>query len=224
MERLLVLGAAPLAYGSFVGLCVRIGPRRLAPLLRHRRTYNIALAAYSLAAAIQGGAILAADGRLADPYKLACTPSASWPWFWLTSKFVEFADTAFIVARARLPTRLHALHHALTPSMVLLDVYVAASPSPLFLVATVLNLVTHAAMYTFYSDPPRFAAFKSAVTRVQIGQHATVFALLVGTLGFANRDDCDVPVVRYKIALVFYAWMLSAFMRLYVLQEKNKVL
>ena len=188
-----------------------------------RKTYNLLLAAYSFAAAIQGLAILFADGRLGDPYRLVCHSSNDWPWFWLASKFVEFADTAFIVARARLPSRLHALHHALTPSMVLLDVYVAASPSPLFLVATVLNLMTHSAMYAYYSDTMRFAAFKSTVTRIQVGQHATVFSLLFGALAFANRDDCDVPVLRYKIALMFYAWLVSAFMRLYVLNEKQKL-
>lgn len=218
-----VLAAPPLAYAAYVASLLKLGPRRLAWLLHHRQLYNGAMAAYSLAAAIQGLVILFADGRLASPYALVCTPSASWPWFWLASKFVEFTDTAFIVARARLPTRLHALHHALTPSMVLLDTHVASSPSPLFLVATVLNLLTHSAMYMFYSDPPRFAAFKSTVTRIQIGQHATLFALLFGTLALANRTDCDVPAIRYKVALCFYAWMVNAFMRLYVLNEKKKL-
>ena len=218
-----ILAAPPIAYAACVALCLKAGPRRLAPLLHYRRRYNLALAAYSLAAAIHGLLILSADGRLASPYALVCNSSASWPWFWLSSKFVEFADTAFIIARARLPTRLHALHHALTPSMVLLDTHIASSPSPLFLVATVLNLLTHSAMYLFYSDPSRFAAFKSTVTRIQIGQHATLFALLFGTLALADRNDCQVPVVRYKIALVFYAWQLNAFVRLYVLNEKKKL-
>jgi len=218
---LLLAVAPPFVYAAYVACLLKLGPRRLAWLLRYRYFYNVAMAAYSLAAALQGASILAGDGRLHDPYALVCTSSASWPHLWLTSKFVEYADTAFIIARARLPTRLHAMHHSLATSMVILDVAIADRPSPLFLVATVLNLMTHSAMYLYYSDPPRFAAFKRSVTRVQLGQHATLFCLLFGVLAFANRDDCDVPVLRYKIALVFYAWQLSAFLRLYVVNGKQ---
>lgn len=210
-----LLAAPPLAYAAYVALLLRLGPKRLAPLLAVRQRYNRALALYSALACAQGVSLLARDGRLDAPRALVCASSASWPALWLASKFVEYLDTAFIVARGRLPTRLHALHHALTPSLVMLDT-LAPRPSPLFLVATVLNLYSHTCMYAFYSDSQRLAWLRSAVTRVQIGQHATMVCLLAGALGMADRDACEVPVGRYKVALVFFAWQLAAFLRLHV--------
>jgi len=210
-----LLAAPPLAYAAYVALLLRLGPERLAPLLAVRQRYNRALALYSALACAQGVGILARDGRLGSAHALVCIPSASWPALWLASKFVEYLDTAFVVARGRLPTRLHALHHALTPALVMLDT-LAPRPSPLFLVATVLNLATHTCMYAYYSDSARFAPLREVVTRIQIGQHATMVCLLYGAMGLADRDACEVPVGRYKVALVFFAWQLAAFLRLHV--------
>lgn len=220
LAPLLLLGAPPLAFAGWVAALNALGAARLRPLLRVRQSYNRALAAYSAFGFARGVQIMAQDGRLSSCRAVLCEASHRWPELWLASKFFEWFDTAFIVAAGREPSSLHLLHHALTPVMVLLDLALAESPSPLFLVATTLNLGTHAFMYTYFSDPTGWRAWRPLVQRLQVGQHATMTCLIFAALCLpaaagAPVDGCEVPAGRYGVGLVFFAWMLRSFLTIF---------
>ena len=143
------LAAPPIAFAAWLTILRNLGSARLKPLLPYRKRYNQCLAAYSFAAFAHAFFILYTDGRLQSPHGVLCVASDRIPFFWFGSKIVEMTDTAFLVAAGRNPSNLHVWHHALTPSIVLLDYL--RRPSPLFLVGTALNSATHTLMYTYFS-------------------------------------------------------------------------
>ena len=218
---MLAVAAPPLAYALFLVVLNALGPEALRPILKYRDKYNTALALYSVYACTVTLSILYQDGRFASAHALMCVSSKRMPAFWLESKILEWCDSCFIMARGRKPSNLHVFHHAVTPSIVLLEII--HGPSPLFLVATALNLAVHAGMYWHYRDPVAMAPCRRWITRAQIAQHGTMTILLFAAMCLhANGVECEVPVTRYKTHLVFYAWLLRSFVMFYVADGKQQ--
>ena len=103
---------------------------------------------------------------------------------------------------------------------MLLD-QLADSPSPLFLVATTANLLTHALMYAYFSNTSGLRAWRPLVQRMQIGQHATMLCLICAAL-CAPVKGCAVPVERYAVDLAFYCWMLRSFLAIFNAPARGK--
>ena len=218
---MLTVAAPPLAYALFLVVLNALGPEALRPILKYRDKYNAALVLYSTYACTVTLSILYQDGRFASAHALMCVSSQRMPAFWLESKIFEWFDTCFIMARGRKPSSLHLLHHLLTPSVVLLEII--HGPSPLFLVATALNLAVHAGMYWHYADPVAMAPYRRLITRAQIAQHATMTTLIFAAMCLkANGVECEVPMQRYKVHLCFYFWLLRSFVMFYVADGKRE--
>lgn len=143
MRLLLETLAAPAAYAVLVSQLRQIPPKQLDPLIRLRRGHDVLLAVYSGVVAVLMALKLARNDRVRTAHELVCVASPGEPALWLESKVLEWFDTVLLFAAGRSPSTLHLVHHAITPSLVLLSVAQRAHPTPVYDVAVGLNAWCH---------------------------------------------------------------------------------
>lgn len=215
----------PLVLSFSYLLCVSRGGSWLAgrppspsrgPLL----AWNVLLAAFSAAGAAVLLPALVADVRALGVAELLCPASgvagahfargarAAVMLAFMLSKVPELFDTAFLIARGRPVTLLHAWHHASVLTYCWLA-YGARSNSGVFFAA--MNFVVHAVMYFYFAlqaagARPRWGG---AVTRLQIAQMVAGCALVAASawLQLAHGRVCEDPRVLAAAALIYSSYL-----------------
>jgi len=147
---LALLWAPPLVYVlAYVPLCRALvrHKRIAAAVLSCRSAHNVLMAVYSAAAL--AGSIWELSARPLTPYGLLCQPVTPAPLLvktWYASKFVEWVDTALLLAAGKSLSALHYNHHLTTATVVAShfvgrDVRTSIFDVPLFLNALVHTLM-----------------------------------------------------------------------------------
>jgi hypothetical protein len=230
--------ALPVAAAVAYLLCVSRGsswlagrpPFSLAGLLL---LWNVTLAAFSVAGAAVMLPGLIADVRALGVAELLCPASgvagahfargarAAVMLAFMFSKLPELADTAFLIARGKPVTLLHAWHHASVMVYCWLA-YGARSNSGVFFAA--MNFCVHGLMYFYFAlqaagARPRWGG---VVTRLQIAQMVAGCALVAASawLQLARGRTCEDPRVLAAAALI-YASYLVLFVQFF-LAKKDK--
>ena len=200
--------ASPLLYVAYVcGARALLTPARKAALLRHRRTYNLASSAASLAFFVVSLRLVRAAGFG------VCAPPPPAPHFaaaWYVSKYGEWADTLLLLAADKPITWLHYNHHMSTAFLVGAQMRAgrSSSRSSVFDAASCMNAGVHVCMYAYYAFPGPLQALRRIITRLQIAQHASVLLLLAHA---SWRGDCDVDLAANAVAAALYAMYLTQF-------------
>jgi hypothetical protein len=159
------------------------------------------------------------------PYDV-CAPRPPLPaWFhaaWFTSKLWEWLDTVILVSRKRHVSRLHAVHHAITPSLVVLQWRADGSHTPLYEVGVLLNAAVHTAMYAYFAAPHLAPPLvRRLVTSAQTLQHAIMVALITASVLLPHDDHhaarpCERDLTSNAaplVAYVFFFWEFSGILR-----------
>ena len=186
-------------------------------LLRGRRQYNLSMSAYSAAVAIALWLKLARTQRFDSLENLLCRATPGVPAGWYLSKFVEFADTGFLVASGRAVSLLHLKHHAVAGSVVALNLLGREGvPTPLFDVLSACNAFVHAWMYAYWAYPRALRPLKRAITGAQIVQHGAAVVAILTSISAPMELSCDAPLRAYLPSLALYGMWLLEFVGLFV--------
>jgi len=139
-----------------------------------------------------------------------CTPPAFtyghgscglWVMLFIYSKYLELADTVFIVLRKKPLSFLHWYHHV-TVLLYTWDAYVQEQPPGLYFVS--MNYSVHAIMYFYYflaavmKKPPRWAVFVTIlqISQMFIGVYVTGWGLYY-SFNYATIDYME-PQLAFK--------------------------
>ena len=179
-------------------------------ILRFRKAHNLLMSVYS------GFIFVYALSKLYSTSlrELVCSARPGVFPFWTLSKFVEWMDTIFLLARYKRVGMLHLFHHATAPVITILNSRsLHLAPTPLYDVGTLLNAFVHFFMYAYYSDPELFRPLRKWITTTQIVQHAIIVILTSTCLAL---EQCDAPVEIYGTSMVAYGFYLALFANFYV--------
>ena len=204
----------PICYAQLVQYLSQCSPGTLTKLRKWRSTHNVCIAIYSAYAAFSCLYKLLRANRFQSIHALCCVSGPGSPLFWYTSKIWEWADTVFIFAGGRFPSRLHLFHHGVTASLVALNFTDESNVTPLYDLAVFLNGLVHTVMYGYYIDPTMFRRIRRLVTLTQILQHMIILTALVYAL---FDDTCPFPKDIYLPSLCSYVVFLVLFLHLYSL-------
>ena len=150
-------------------------------------------------------------------------------WFhilWYASKFWEWIDTIILMSRRRSILRLHAVHHAITPSLVSLQVSRNGLHAPLYEWGTMLNAAVHTVMYLYFAFPQRFnAKARRTITVLQTLQHIFMFQFILRSIYVmtVRAEPCVVDRTENWFPFVAYTFFFYEFAKLAcgVPQKKN---
>lgn len=130
---------------------------------------------------------------------------------WYLSKLWEWMDTVLLIARRKQISRLHFLHHMITPSIVAVQQIGVASHAPLLVAGIATNSFAHVLMYSHYAHPWPVHA-RRWITRCQVGQHAFMLALILCTVVVSG--DCVRDGTNNLLPLGSYLFFFAEFSRL----------
>ena len=201
-------------------------------LARPLLAWNLALAAFSVAGLACLGPALAAEVAARGAAAVLCPASAAASaaaaaaaappslyargargaamLAFMLSKVPELADTAFLLARGRPVSLLHAWHHASVMVYCWLA-YGRASPSGFFFAA--MNFAVHALMYGYFAAqsagariPRRWGAL---ITRLQIAQMVAGCALVAASaaMQLGGGHACEDPAVLAAAACIYASYL-----------------
>ena len=143
-------------------------------------------------------------------------PVGLWCVLFVYSKYLELADTAFLILRKRPVSFLHWYHHA---TVLLLCIHSLATYSPAALVMSSINAVVHSIMYTYYfvaAVSSRPQSWGRIVTKIQIGQMFVGVALGVSNyIGKCTSHNCYSVSSHAALVLGIYCSYLVLFLRFY---------
>ncbi|XP_003741351.1 elongation of very long chain fatty acids protein AAEL008004 [Galendromus occidentalis] len=117
-------------------------------------------------------------------------------WWYYISKFVEFADTLFFVARKKFShiSTLHVIHHGMMPMSVWWGVKFTPGGHSTFF--AFVNSLVHVLMYFYYGlaaigpHMQKYLWWKQYMTSFQMVQFIAIF---VHSFQLLFRPDCDYP-------------------------------
>ena len=148
-------------------------------------------------------------------------------WVFFFSKFIEFADTVFMVLRKKNQqvSKLHVIHHSVVPLSVWIGLKFA--PTAINMWFPFLNSLVHTFMYAYYglmavegslnsNVKILVKRFKPWVTRIQIIQF--VLALLhcaIRSIASMRNDSCVVPKAYLYPSLMNAILFLVLFLNFY---------
>ncbi|RWS12775.1 elongation of very long chain fatty acids protein-like protein [Dinothrombium tinctorium] len=148
-------------------------------------------------------------------------------WYFLVTKYIEFADTVFFVLRKKQNqvSNLHVIHHSAVPISVWFAVkYAPGGNNALF---PVLNSGVHTIMYLYYGlaafgpSIQKYLWWKRYITTIQILQF---FLIIIH--GFSNfLRDCDFPrpfILLNVFHGILFSYLFTSFYRQsYRKKDKN---
>lgn len=141
-----------------------------------------------------------------------------WSFLFIISKFIEFGDTVFLIARKREIIFLHWYHHV----TVLLVTWMAGTDSSSigrYFIA--MNCLVHSFMYTYYAlesvsiRPPKWVSV--SITVLQILQMAGgLWVVMHAHSTLAAGNQCEVSPYVIKFFLLVYASYFVLFVNFFV--------
>lgn len=195
---------------------------RSAPFIAIATTYNLALAAYSLASALATTVVIARHTARVSLTALYCDESlwthglAPLAYIFYLSKYFELADTFLLVIRAKTPSFLHVYHHVVT---VMCAYWLHLSHTPVFFVFILLNSAVHAVMYSYYAAAllGLRSSFKSLITVAQMLQFV-VGIIIAAPMFWLRSGTCATPAQRFALSAIILhaAYLLFLFARFYL--------
>ena len=197
----------------YAALVVTFRSMSLQGMLQYRTTYNVLLASYSMVTAVVAAHKLSEHATLHESLCAMRSPDPLYEWLWYGSKYVEWLDTAFLIAAGKTVSWLHWNHHASTPVLVGVHLFGRHGRTSIFDWPTFMNSVVHSAMYSYYAFPRALGGIRQTITIVQILQHVTALAFIVYT---SVVEDCDVSVFANTLSLACYTMYLVQFCRFYL--------
>lgn len=184
-------------------------------LLSARRAHNLLMCAGSF---VLGARLLRTLPGRGSLHELICTtPSGRLIadgtfHLWYASKYVEWGDTAMILATGRDLSVLHYTHHLIAPVIVAAQLAGRAVQVPMHDLGMLLNCAVHVPMYAYFAFPTRLKRLRRAITTAQIVQHVIS---LSGIAYAATARDCDAPAAPLAVGFSAYAVFLWQFVALY---------
>ena len=209
---------SPVFYALFVRAlqCVPPCPNS-GTMLLWRVSHNLFMAAISLVmlVGVTYGAIV--ESKFGSISAMLCThyqPDgvAAWTYhLFLWSKYVEWADTAFLHLSGKPISTLQYTHHMSTAILVYLNLMDYVSPH-IYIFAS-LNTLVHIPMYWYFAYPDgQLRRVRSLITCAQISQHL----ICLGTIMYTySLDECAQNRYGNQVGLLLYAMYAFYFIRFY---------
>ena len=119
-------------------------------------------------------------------------------------KYIEWADTIFLVIKNKNISFLHYFHHMVVPLFVYANYAFVNTAGQSYVMLS--NSLAHGLMYMYYAYPKKLKKYSKIVTLVQTIQHLGALIILMIQISNFYNDDCKynkefviVSVINYFI-------------------------